>query len=305
MAIDFPSSPVDGQVFTDGDHTWVYSSALPGWKLQTQTVTGPTGPTGATGATGDTGATGATGPTGPTGPTGAAGAAGAAGATGPTGPTGPTGNTGAAGAAGATGPTGPTGDTGATGATGATGDTGPTGPTGAAGGTVLSYSASQVSVVNTTTETDLFSYSLAGSAAGDIIEITAFGTRLVNNATNAAATWRFKIGSTTVLQSASIAVGSTSASTDLRKWQVKISILISSTSAQKVTGVVMDKRANTNNSNSWIALTDGSNQIVLVGYGTASEDLTSAKNLILTWQWAAAATTSDIDLEGYYIVRYR
>lgn len=52
MAIDFPSSPVDGQIFTDGDHTWFYSAALPGWKLQTQTVTGPTGPTGATGGGG-------------------------------------------------------------------------------------------------------------------------------------------------------------------------------------------------------------------------------------------------------------
>jgi len=50
MAIDFPSSPVNGQVFTDGDHTWVYSSALPGWKLEAQTVTGPTGPTGPTGS---------------------------------------------------------------------------------------------------------------------------------------------------------------------------------------------------------------------------------------------------------------
>lgn len=45
-AIDFPSSPTNGQVFTSGDHTWIYSSALPGWKLEAQTVTGPTGPTG-------------------------------------------------------------------------------------------------------------------------------------------------------------------------------------------------------------------------------------------------------------------
>jgi len=67
--INFPTSPTDGQVFTDGDHTWVFSSVGAGgpgaWKLQAQTVTGPTGPTGATGSASTV--------TGPTGPTGAAG----------------------------------------------------------------------------------------------------------------------------------------------------------------------------------------------------------------------------------------
>ena len=51
--INFPTSPTDGQVFTDGDHTWVFSSTGAGgpgaWKLQSQTVTGPTGPTGPAG----------------------------------------------------------------------------------------------------------------------------------------------------------------------------------------------------------------------------------------------------------------
>lgn len=72
--INFPTSPTDGQVFTDGDHTWIFSSAtgvVGAWKLEAQTVTGPTGPTGPTGAastvTGPTGSSGATGATGPTG----------------------------------------------------------------------------------------------------------------------------------------------------------------------------------------------------------------------------------------------
>lgn len=60
--INFPTSPTDGQVFTAGDHTWVFSSTGAGgpgaWKLQAQFPTGPTGATGAGGATGSTGATG-------------------------------------------------------------------------------------------------------------------------------------------------------------------------------------------------------------------------------------------------------
>ena len=52
--INFPASPADGDTFTAGDHTWIFSAVSAGgpgaWKLQAQTVTGPTGPTGPTGA---------------------------------------------------------------------------------------------------------------------------------------------------------------------------------------------------------------------------------------------------------------
>ena len=50
MAIDFPTSPTNGQVFTSGDKTWAYSTSVGAWQLQAQTVTGPTGNTGADGS---------------------------------------------------------------------------------------------------------------------------------------------------------------------------------------------------------------------------------------------------------------
>jgi len=58
VAINFPASPINGQVFTSGDHTWVYSTSVGAWNLETQTATGPTGPTGSAGATGPTGPAG-------------------------------------------------------------------------------------------------------------------------------------------------------------------------------------------------------------------------------------------------------
>jgi len=46
MPIDFPGAPTNGQIFSDGDKTWEYSTSTGAWKLRTQTVTGPTGPAG-------------------------------------------------------------------------------------------------------------------------------------------------------------------------------------------------------------------------------------------------------------------
>jgi hypothetical protein len=76
MAINFPSSPSVGQVYTFNGVTYLYSSQ--GTWVVSGGGTGPTGSAGLTGPTGITGA-GATGPTGRTGPTGSAGG------TGPTG----------------------------------------------------------------------------------------------------------------------------------------------------------------------------------------------------------------------------
>jgi len=46
MAINFPSSPVNGQTFTSGDNTWIWSSSLSAWELDVPGVVGPTGPSG-------------------------------------------------------------------------------------------------------------------------------------------------------------------------------------------------------------------------------------------------------------------
>jgi len=144
MAINFPSSPTVGQIYTFAGRSWEWNGQ--GWQAYPgPALVGPTGPTGSIGNTGPTGPTGVGGPTGPasgpTGPTGATGSASTvAGPTGPTGTTGATGPTGATGAGGptgpASGPTGPTGDLGPTGPTGAPSlVAGPTGPTGASGPT--------------------------------------------------------------------------------------------------------------------------------------------------------------------------
>ncbi len=104
-ALDFPSSPSNGDTYSANGLTYTYNSSSTKWLRTSPSV-------GAQGATGPTGAQGATGPTGAQGATAAQGAQGA------------TGSTGAQGATGSTGAQGATGSGGATGAQGATGATG-------------------------------------------------------------------------------------------------------------------------------------------------------------------------------------
>lgn len=150
MPIDFPNSPVVGQVYTYGNNSWRWTGyAWVSGQPVNETSDGLTGPTGPTGSTGPTGPTGPNGNNGPTGPTGH---------TGPTGPTGPTGGIGTSGATGSTGPTGPTGPTGSAGVAG------PTGPTGLAGVTTWK-------ITNPGGTTASFYIPANTTAVGDVFEI--------------------------------------------------------------------------------------------------------------------------------------
>jgi hypothetical protein len=88
-AIDFPSSPILNETYTNGIQTYQWNGTA--WRLVRTSAVGPTGPTGAPGL--DSTAIGATGPQGPTGAQGPTGPEGAASTvTGPQGVTGPTGS---------------------------------------------------------------------------------------------------------------------------------------------------------------------------------------------------------------------
>lgn len=135
MALDFPTSPTDGQTYSSAGRTWIYSSAAGAWKSATTGSTGFTGSIGGLGYTGSIGTIGFSGSVGATGFTGSRGFTGSQGDRGFTGSastvqgfTGSIGFTGSRGEVGFTGSAssvqGFTGSRGFTGSVGTTGFTG-------------------------------------------------------------------------------------------------------------------------------------------------------------------------------------
>jgi hypothetical protein len=279
-------------------------------------TTGPTGAAGSAGAAGSTGPTGAAGVggTGPTGSAGAAGVTGPAGEAGQPGATGPagasvTGPTGAAssvtGPAGSsvTGPTGPTGPTGAqgigvtgpTGAAGAAGAAGSTGPTGAVGtvSRLVQQSISATTVVNTTTESNLLSFSQTAVADNCVYRIHAFGTILNNSGATVSYTLRFKIGATTAL--ATVAVNRTS-SVARRRWRTSFDVVMAGGRASQV--VSAQHLEGENVSQNWAS--PASTSFIYAGTNTATEDMASAKTIVFTVQMGTANANTEMVCNGFY-----
>jgi hypothetical protein len=132
-ALNFPSSPTDGQIFTSGATSWQYTLATNSWGVIAGTPIGFTGSKGDTGYTGSKGDTGFVGSKGDIGFTGSQGDIGFVGSQGTTGFTGSKGDTGFTGSIGFTGSQGNIGFTGSQGTTGFTGSQGATGFTGSKG----------------------------------------------------------------------------------------------------------------------------------------------------------------------------
>lgn len=238
---------------------------------------------------------------------------------------------GPAGPTGATGATGPIGPVGATGNTGDTGvqisgtapvntavlwaDTSDPGdqviPAGGTTGQALvkasntdydttwagrtklvQESNTQVSVVNTAAETNLFSVSQAAAANTSLYRITMMCS-YVNNASGTF-TFRLKIGATTIF-SDSVNVGGNSATA--RKLRIAADVqMVGSRTSQKciIATQVTDASAGIGSTISPVSQTR-------VGINTATEDLTTAKTWAATIQMSAASASLSFNMEAFNI----
>ena len=158
------------------------------------------------------------------------------------------------------------------------------------------YSSSATTISNTTTESNLFSYSLSGVAANELYRVTAFGSLLNNTGGNVNFQFRGKLGATTVF---SMATGqfTYATGTNSRKWRYVWEIFIDSTTAQENSAFLAVSQSNTPSMPR--IETNGT----YVGYAASTENFATAKNLIISIEMGTASTSATTTIEGYYIER--
>lgn len=164
-------------------------------------------------------------------------------------------------------------------------------------GTVIGSTEADASVVNSTAETTLVTFSTPlGLAIGDRLILRASGDMNNNTGSAATFTFRFKLGATTVIASnaASIATGS-----QRRKWwrEYVVAIKAIGGSPVQLASVSSMISASTSDQESIGTGVPG------VGGGSATEDLSTSKNALLTVQLGTADANADCVLKQASLVR--
>jgi hypothetical protein len=158
-------------------------------------------------------------------------------------------------------------------------------------GTVLKldHKVSTTTIVNTTAETDLLSSSIPGNAlsiVGNKIRVELVGDILNNTGAADTVLLKFKYGTTTILTTKAISLG---ASTNRRKWRAEIELIAETSSAQRCSGMAHVSEAS---SDTWA--TDEASGVNVVGYGTAAEATSSAKDVKVTATLGSASANLEI-----------
>lgn len=156
---------------------------------------------------------------------------------------------------------------------------------------LLAEGHANVTVVNTTTETAVIDYSLAGGtvAAGDTIRVIVWASSLNSSGGAVDYTFRFKIGTTTVLASAAQSVATNA---NRRRFRAVFEIKIESTTAQRMIGDIRGSAASANTLDQPLGIS-------LVGYGTAAENTATAKAIQLTVQLGTAHASAEFVLHAF------
>jgi hypothetical protein len=146
----------------------------------------------------------------------------------------------------------------------------------------------QDEVVSSLVEESIYSHSIAGNVMGSTggVRLTLGGDILKNVAGTVII--RVKLGATTILQSNALAL--TQGATRY-EFILEVLLMNSATGAQKATGKFLCVTESSGASFSALLGNDPS-ATHMAGYGTASEDTTTAKTLDVTVQWSA----SDVNL---------
>lgn len=150
-----------------------------------------------------------------------------------------------------------------------------------------------MTVSNTTTETNLFSFSQAAVANTCMYRIRAGGTILNNSGAGVTYLLRFKIGATTIFASVAVTRASDTAT---RKWTAEWLVnMVGAKTAQVVTGQFLTSSAG---SQTWLGIAAGDQ---LIGTNTSTEDMSTAKTVAFTVQMGTANANANMVLNFFNV----
>lgn len=165
----------------------------------------------------------------------------------------------------------------------------------------IGYDYSSVTISNTTAESTIGSINIPANdaVAGDVYYLHLIG-EIVQNGIACNYSFKLKIGSTTVMFSTPKSVGSASAG---RPMEITAKIFVVSPTSQKVSAFLMvGAEGLTPN---WMHyMGGGSNTIMLQGYGTSTEDLTTAKAVLITTEMSVANTNAQVKAHAVYMEKH-
>lgn len=132
---------------------------------------------------------------------------------------------------------------------------------------------------------------------GDVLEFVAFGELVNNSGSTVNNVFRFKIGTTTVLATGNVA---SATGATVRPWAVTFRVTVVSTTAERVVGIITVPGG---------AAAAGSfptaTALQLAGHGSAAEDLTVAKNAILTVQGDQNHANTSVTCRASHLIHLR
>lgn len=157
---------------------------------------------------------------------------------------------------------------------------------------ILNRDLSQVEVVNTVAETNIYTFSIPAGTLGATggVRLT-IGGDMLQNATGDL-TVRIKLGATTVLDSGQVTVAKDA---DRYKWELEVWFLNSVAAAQKWTAKMKAVQKDAVN---FASQQGGSNRILLfAGFASSSEDTALARTIAVTIQWSVISTSTSFRKE--------
>lgn len=152
--------------------------------------------------------------------------------------------------------------------------------------TSLDKKVTTTTVVNTTTETDLYRKAVSGNTigSGGALRLTVEGDG--NAQGSGTSTLRLKFGATTLL---SLALSFSPGAGARNKWEIEMLLFnAAATNAQRVRGAIRMASAT---GDTWGANVDFTNYSI--GYATAAEDTTASKDVAVTVQHSVASALTD------------